>query len=58
MKLLSDYLGIGLIIAGALTLLSTRFSTFGSNTVLLGGLLLIVVGTVVHIITIKRDSPY
>ena len=51
--------GIYLIIIGTFTLLLTRISTFSAhNWMLLIGLLLIVLGIVLHIRSIKKDSLY
>ena len=55
----TTYLGIALIVVGALTLVVTRIDSLSNhNWLLLTGLLLIVAGIVLHIRGIKRESNY
>ena len=55
----ATYLGIALIVVGALTLVVTRIDSLSNhNWLLLTGLLLIVAGIVLHIRGIKRESNY
>ena len=57
MKKYIPYLGIFLIIIGTITLILTRIDALSSyNTLLLGGLLLIVAGILLHIRSIKYES--
>lgn len=59
MKKHTQYIGFYLIILGSLVLMSTRLHALSCyNSLLLTGLLLIVVGSVVHIHFIKHDSKY
>jgi len=59
MKKLTPYLGIFLIIIGALVLWVTRFHLLTNhNSMLITGLLLIVAGIIAHIINIKHESKY
>ena len=54
---LRHYAGLLLIILGTLTLILTRIETLaGSNSLLITGLLLIVVGIWLHIRSIKQES--
>ena len=55
----TTFLGIALIVVGALTLVVTRIDSLSNhNWLLLTGLLLIVAGIVLHIRGIKRESNY
>ena len=59
MKFFKHYIGIILIIIGAIVLISTRLSTLAThNWLLLSGLFLIVAGIVFHIRSIKHESNY
>ena len=59
MKKLAPFIGILLIITGALVLVATRFGSLGShNMLLLTGLACIVTGIWLHIHSIKRDSRF
>ena len=59
MKKTARFLGIILILLGVLTLTSTRLPALvGSNILLLAGLLLIIVGILLHIRIIKHDNNY
>ena len=59
MKRIISYAGVALIVAGALTLAATRIGNLSNNNwLLVGGLLLIVVGIVLHIRSIKHESKY
>lgn len=54
---LRHYAGLLLIILGTLALILTRIETLaGSNSLLITGLLLIVVGIWLHIRSIKQES--
>ena len=56
---LKTYAGLYLIILGTLTLAATRIPSLGRhNSLLTGGLLLIVAGILLHIRAIKRQSDY
>ena len=51
--------GIALVVAGALLLIVAFVAGWtSSNWVLLGGLLLIIVGIILHIRTIKKTEKY
>lgn len=53
---IKSYLGVALIVMGALALLATRLKALsGSNVMLLTGLLLIVAGIVVHVRGVKSE---
>ena len=59
MKKIRQYAGVMLIVLGTLALVATRLKALNSNnTLLLAGLLMIVVGIVVHIRSIKHASEY
>ena len=59
MKFPTPYLGLFLIILGTLALIATRIGDLSShNFLLLSGLVLIVLGIVLHIRNIKKDSLY
>ena len=59
MKKLTAYLSIILIIIGTIVLITTRFDILASsNDLLLGGLLFIIAGIVMHIKSIKQDSKF
>jgi cytochrome c biogenesis protein CcdA len=59
MKRTAKHIGITFIIIGALTLTATRLTALnGNNALLLTGLLLIILGIVLHIRSIKRESGY
>ena len=59
MKITAPFLGLSLIIIGVLMLIATRFEFLAhANWPLLCGLLLIILGIVLHIRSIKRDSRY
>ncbi len=59
MKKISTYIGLYLIILGAIVLALTRFhALMGYNSLLLCGLGLIVAGIVLHIYAVKRRSNY
>jgi hypothetical protein len=59
MKKLTAYLSIILIIIGTIVLITTRFDILASsNYLLLGGLLFIIAGIVMHIKSIKQDSKF
>ena len=59
MKFPTPYIGIFLIILGTLALTATRLSALSShNSLLLLGLVLIILGIVLHIRSIKKDSLY
>ena len=59
MKKYTQNIGVYLIILGTFTLLLTRISTFSAhNWMLLTGLLFIVLGILLHIRSIKKDSRY
>ena len=59
MKKYTQNIGVYLIIIGTFTLLLTRISTFSvHNWMLLAGLLFIILGIVLHIRSIKKESRY
>ena len=59
MKKITPFLGLTLIITGALLLFSTRLQLLThANWPLLTGLLLIILGIILHIRSIKHDSRY
>ena len=59
MKKLTAYLSIIFIIIGTIVLITTRFHILASsNYLLLGGLLFIIAGIVMHIKSIKQDSKF
>ena len=59
MRLLRPYSGVALIVIGALLLLVSSLAGWtSSNLVLLGGLVLIVAGVIVHVRMIKKGEKY
>ncbi len=59
MKKISTYIGLYLIILGALVLALTRIhALMGYNSLLLCGLGLIVAGIVLHLYAVKKKSEY
>ena len=59
MKKMIPYAGVILIILGTIVLLCTRFKALNdSNSLLLAGLLLIVVGILLHVRIIKHGGNY
>jgi uncharacterized membrane protein HdeD (DUF308 family) len=59
MKKLKESSGVAMIIAGALALAATRIDSLSSNNTLLAtGLLLIIIGMLLHIFLIKHASAY
>ena len=59
MNKLIPFIGIFLIIIGALMLILTRINALSShNSLLLSGLLCIIAGIVLHIRSIKHETNY
>lgn len=59
MEKYTRFCGLFLIILGALLLLATRFHGLSShNGLILAGLAAIILGIILHIYSIKRDSRY
>ena len=59
MKKVAPFIGIILIVLGALLLISTRWQLLANaNWPLYTGLLLITIGIILHIRSIKRESHY
>lgn len=59
MKKLTTYLGLFLIIIGTIALIMTRISVLSThNSLLVGGLLCIISGIVLHIRIIKHESNF
>ena len=59
MKSLKAYLGVALVIIGALLLIVGYMAGFtSSNLFLLGGFILILVGAVTHIKQLKKSEKY
>ncbi len=59
MKKISTYIGLYLIVMGAVVLALTRIPALtGYNALLLAGLGLIVAGIVLHLYAVKKRSEY
>ena len=58
-NVIKSYLGVALVLAGALLLIVSYLSGFTRyNLVLLTGLIIIILGVVLHIRSQKRDEKY
>ena len=58
MKPLKSYIGVALIIVGALLFLLHHFDVMSGNLTLLTGLLCIISGIITHIIVQKHGGKY
>ena len=55
----SNLLGVALVLAGAIFLIASYIAGWtSSNLILLGGLLIIILGVIAHVIQAKKGQKY